>query len=151
MNEYVSVQQEDRMIRDRAWFYSLRKRDFENGAVLDEIAQVFKDRDHLQNMVNKSQGMANEINILTKENRQLIEKLKEVHEIISDKSEELRHNELLTIHEILMCPAECPPVTEDDKYTTKLLKGVIQNWHSVEAELQDMKDGLETEYYYKGD
>ena len=61
------------------------------------------------------------------------------------------YNELLIIHEILMCPAECKPITEDDKYTTKLLKGIIQNWHSIQVQLRDIKDSLTDEYYYKGD
>ena len=39
--------------------------------------------------------------------------------------------ELLKIHNILMCPAECPPLSPEDTYTVGLLKGIITHWHSV--------------------
>lgn len=35
------------MKRSLKWFQSLRRGDFTNGAVLNEIADVFKQRDHL--------------------------------------------------------------------------------------------------------
>lgn len=39
------------------------------------------------------------------------------------------HTELLEIHKILMCPAECPPRSAEDTYTIGLLKDIIADWH----------------------
>ena len=52
------------------------------------------------------------------------------------ENDENKHKELLTIHTILMCPAECKPITETDTYTVKLLKGLINRWHTIEIELR---------------
>lgn len=40
-----------------------------------------------------------------------------------------QHSELLKIHTILMCPAECPPVSDNDTLTVKMLKEIIHAWH----------------------
>lgn len=39
--------------------------------------------------------------------------------------------ELLAIHNILMCPAQCPPPSAEDTYTIGLLKNLITHWHSL--------------------
>jgi hypothetical protein len=39
------------------------------------------------------------------------------------------HAALLNIHEILLCPAECPPIAESDGWEVKALKCIIQDWH----------------------
>lgn len=36
------------------WFDSLSKRDFDNGATLDEIAKVFKERDELRKQLKRA-------------------------------------------------------------------------------------------------
>lgn len=41
-----------------------------------------------------------------------------------------QYAELLEIHTILMCPAECPPVADTDTLTIRLLKDVIHDWHA---------------------
>lgn len=43
--------------------------------------------------------------------------------------------ELLKLHTILMCPAECPPIQKSDTQTVRLLKGVIAQWHNAETKL----------------
>ena len=42
--------------RDVKWFDSLKDRDFANGAVIDEIHAVFKERDALQEKVTELEG-----------------------------------------------------------------------------------------------
>lgn len=42
-----------------------------------------------------------------------------------------QHEELLALHTLLMCPAECPPIQDGDTQTVRLLKGLIDNWHTL--------------------
>jgi hypothetical protein len=41
------------MMRDLNWFRSLRRRDFDNGAILDEIEAVFRNHDNLAKAVDE--------------------------------------------------------------------------------------------------
>lgn len=43
------------MIRDLKWFDSLSNRDFENGAVIDEISEVFKENSKMQEKIKDIQ------------------------------------------------------------------------------------------------
>jgi hypothetical protein len=43
-------------MRDLNWFRSLSRRDFENGAVLDEIERVFEERDRFRELWRIARG-----------------------------------------------------------------------------------------------
>ncbi len=45
------------------------------------------------------------------------------------------HEELLALHTLLMCPAECQPIQAGDTHTIRALKGLIHNWHELGREL----------------
>jgi hypothetical protein len=52
--------------------------------------------------------------------------------------------ELLEIHTILMCPAECKTTEDKDTHTVKMLKGLIRNWHNTEKTAKITQDKIET-------
>jgi hypothetical protein len=47
--------------------------------------------------------------------------------------------ELLAIHNILMCPAVCPPRSADDTYTVGLLKNLLHHWHDSTRQLLEIE------------
>jgi uncharacterized small protein (DUF1192 family) len=50
--------------------------------------------------------------------------------------------DLLAIHKIALCVAECPPITDDDHLTVKGVKVMAQEIALLQEERQQLKDAL---------
>lgn len=46
-----------------------------------------------------------------------------------------QHSELLAIHNIGMCIAECPPIHPDDTYTVRMVKEMAERLNNMHKEV----------------
>lgn len=53
---------------------------------------------------------------------------------------ESNHQDLLKIHEIVMCISECPPICESDSYTVKGVKSMAYLLNHVDAPTSENND-----------
>jgi hypothetical protein len=83
--------------------------------------------------------------VMTDINRELAEICKMPEYIASIGELKDSHAELLNLHKILLCPAECPPIAESDGWEVKALKCIIQDWHRLGESRKLMKKLLEME------